>query len=155
MDFLDYIKICQEETAPLENNNRQNEESNGNRSVTQERRPPRPSGPGCRGQVYKVQKGDTLYSISRKYNLRVRDLMSANPFVNVYQLRIGEELCIPVVPDNGTVQGVQPYLVKRDDTVLSILNNNKLTFQELARLNRSAQVLKFPAGTVLLLPNNR
>ena len=129
MDFLDYMKICQKETAP-------------------------PS-PACRGQIYKVQKGDTLYGISRKYNLRVRDLMKANPFVNVYQLRIGEELCIPVVPENRPAPGVLPYVVKREDTVLSILNDKKITFQDLARLNRSAQVLKFPPGTVLLLPESR
>lgn len=130
MDFLDYVKMCQEETAEPE-----------------ERR-----GPGCRGQLYKVQKGDTLYSISRKYNLRVRDLMRANPFVNVYNLQPGEELCIPVVTGGRPLPNAQPYVVKREDTVLSILNNNKVTFQELARLNRSAAVLKFPAGTVLLLP---
>ena len=111
-----------------------------------------PSGPGCKGQVYKVEKGDTLYSISRKYNLRVRDLMRENPFVNVYQLQVGEELCIPVLSDHNPAEDVSPYVVKREDTVLSILNENKISFQELARLNRSAQVLKFPAGTVLLLP---
>ena len=129
MDFLDYVKMCQEETKS-----------------------PQMSIPSCRGQIYKVKQGDTLYSISRKYNLRVRDLMQANPFVNVYQLQIGEELCIPVIPDSKPTPGVQPYVVKREDTVLSILNDKNLTFQELARLNRSAQVLKFPPGTVLLVP---
>lgn len=123
MEFYDYVKMCQEERRP-----------------------------GCRGQIYRVEKGDTLYSISRKYNLRVRDLMRANPFVNVYQLQIGEELCIPVLPDSQPAPNVIPYVVKREDTVLSILNDKEITFQELARLNRSAQVLKFPPGTVLLLP---
>jgi LysM repeat protein len=135
MDFLDYIKICQEETDQVER-----------------RRPEPPMGKPCSGQIYKVQKGDTLYSISRKYNLRVRDLMKANPFVNVYQLQIGEELCIPVLPNQNPGAGVVPYVVKREDTVLSILNENKISFQDLARLNRSAQVLKFPGGTILLLP---
>ncbi len=129
MDFLDYVKMCQEETSENQS-----------------------AGISCRGKVYKVEKGDTLYSISRKYNLRVRDLMRANPFVNVYQLQIGEELCIPVVQNSRPEPGVRPYAVKREDTVLSILKENGITFQELARLNRSAQVLKFPMGTVLLLP---
>ena len=123
MEFYDYVKMCQEEKRP-----------------------------SCRGQIYKVEKGDTLYSISRKYNLKVRDLIRANPFVNVYQLQIGEELCIPVMPDYPQAPGALPYVVKREDTVLSILNDKGITFQELARLNRSAQVLKFPPGTVLLLP---
>ncbi len=129
MDFLDYVKMCQEETRP----------------EADERR-------ACRGEVYKVVKGDTLYSISRKYNLRVRDLMAVNPFVNVYNLQVGDELCIPVVADNRPAPGVRPYIVKREDTVRSILEQNKVSFEELARLNRSVAVLKIPAGTVLLLP---
>ena len=141
MDFLDYVKMCQEETKLPNQNDRQMEVQQ-----SEERRP------SCRGQIYKVKQGDTLYSISRKYNLRVRDLMRANPFVNVYQLQIGEELCIPVIPDSKPIPGVKPYVVKREDTVLSILNAQKLSFQELAKLNRSAQVLKFPPGTVLLIP---
>lgn len=132
MDFLDYVKMCQEETMP----------------EAEERR-------ACRGQVYKVEKGDTLYSISRKYNLRVRDLMQANPFVNVYNLQVGEELCIPVAAGGRPSPGTRPYVVRREDTVLSILQQNNITFSELARLNRSVAVLKIPAGTVLLIPESK
>jgi hypothetical protein len=57
-----------------------------------------------------------------------------------------------VLPDQKPGPGGVPYAVKREDTVLSILNENKISFQDLARLNRSAQVLKFPGGTILLLP---
>ena len=110
----------------------------------------------CNGTIYKVEKGDTLYSISRKYRLRVRDLMRANPFVNVYQLKIGEELCIPVVggseePDTD----FRPYVVKREDTLLSILKEQQISFEELAKFNRSVAVLRLPAGTVLLVPKKR
>ena len=105
----------------------------------------------CRGMLYKVESGDTLYSISRKYDLRVRDLMQANPFVNVYNLQVGEELCLPVAPGNPS-EGTRPYIVKKDDTLLSILKQNRVTFEELARLNRSVAVLKLPTGTVLLIP---
>lgn len=129
MEFLDYIKMCQEEDE----------------NVTEERS-------RCRGMIYKVDQGDTLYSISRKYGLTVRDLMRSNPFVNVYNLQVGEELCIPVALGNPP-EGARPYVVKRDDTVLSILKQNRVTFEELARLNRSVAVLKLPAGTVLLIPS--
>lgn len=135
MDFLDYVKMCQKETE---------EEKETKKTEEQERR--------CKGQLYKVEKGDTLYSISRKYNLRVRDLMRANPFVNVYQLQVGEELCIPVVLEDRPADGARPYLVKKEDTVLSILEENEVSFEELARLNRSVAVLKIPAGTLLLIP---
>lgn len=50
----------------------------------------------CRGIKYKIVKGDTLYSISRKFRIPLVVLMKANPYADVYNLQIGEELCIPV-----------------------------------------------------------
>lgn len=42
-----------------------------------------------------IRKGDTLYRLSREYGVKVSALMMANPFVDIYNLRIGDELCIP------------------------------------------------------------
>lgn len=154
MDFLDYVKMCQEDTREPEKIVPEREDTEPvipEQEEQRERILPNPNTKMCRGMIYKVESGDTLYSISRKYNLRVRDLMLANPFVNVYNLQVGEELCIPVVPGNPS-GGARPYVVKREDTVLSILQENKVSFEELARLNRSVAVLKLPAGTVLLIP---
>lgn len=143
MEFLDYIKMCQEDTETSLGEGMENSPMEGENQQMQRA--------GCRGLLYKVESGDTLYSISRKYDLKVRDLMQANPFVNVYNLQVGEELCVPVAP--GTPSGgARPYVVKREDTLLSILKQNRVTFEELARLNRSVAVLKIPAGTVLLIP---
>lgn len=49
----------------------------------------------CRGMVHVVEKGDTLYNLGKKYHVSVSQLMFANPYVNVYNLQIGDELCIP------------------------------------------------------------
>lgn len=131
MDFLEYVRMCQEEPD-------------------QERRQEKL----CRGLIYKVEAGDTLYSISRRYGLKVRDLMRANPFVNVYQLQIGEEICIPLVV-NGQTEGVRPYVVKRGDTVLSILERTGVSFEDLAGWNKSVASLRLPVGTILLVPVRR
>ena len=40
--------------------------------------------------------GDTLYKISQYHHVSVTDILLANPYVNVYNLQIGDELCIPV-----------------------------------------------------------
>lgn len=50
----------------------------------------------CRGIIHVIKAGDTLYTLSQKYHVSVTQLMYANPFVNIYNLQIGEELCIPV-----------------------------------------------------------
>lgn len=45
--------------------------------------------------VYTVRAGDTLYSISQKYNVSVSMLMEANRILNPYNLRYGQKICIP------------------------------------------------------------
>ena len=50
----------------------------------------------CRGIIHVIEKGDTLYDLGKRYHVSVGQLMFANPFVNVYNLQIGDELCIPV-----------------------------------------------------------
>lgn len=52
----------------------------------------------CRGIYHVIEQGDTLYSLGKRYHVTVSDLMRANPYVNIYNLRVGEELCIPVRP---------------------------------------------------------
>ncbi len=52
--------------------------------------------PRCRGIIHVIQKGDTLYLLSKKYHISVAQIMYANPFVDIYNLTIGDELCIPV-----------------------------------------------------------
>ncbi len=49
----------------------------------------------CRGRIHTVEKGDTLYRIGKKYQVSVSALIYANPFLDVYNLQIGDELWIP------------------------------------------------------------
>ena len=57
----------------------------------------------CPGPVYEVKKGDTLYSIAQKYHCRVRTLLDLNPFVDIYNLQPGEEICVPDCRGQGKV----------------------------------------------------
>ncbi len=50
----------------------------------------------CDGIMYSIKNGDTLYSISMKYKVPLALLLRANPYVDVYNLQIGETICIPV-----------------------------------------------------------
>lgn len=56
------------------------------------------NGGPCRGLVHVIEKGDTLYQLGKRYHVSVGQLLFANPFVNVYNLQIGDELCIPISP---------------------------------------------------------
>lgn len=49
----------------------------------------------CRGTIHVIQAGDSLYNLGKLYGVSVDALIRANPYVNVYNLQVGDELCIP------------------------------------------------------------
>lgn len=61
----------------------------------------------CDGVVHEIVAGDTLYTLSRRYNVSVSSIIKANRGVNPYNLMIGEQLCIPmnVFVDMDTTNG--------------------------------------------------
>ena len=50
----------------------------------------------CMGFLHTVEKGDTLYTLSRRYRVPLWALLYANPYINVYNLQVGDEVCIPL-----------------------------------------------------------
>ena len=42
----------------------------------------------CRGTVYTVKEGDTLYLISRKFRVPLAFILKANPMIDIYNLQI-------------------------------------------------------------------
>ena len=50
----------------------------------------------CTGIIHVVTEGDTLYKIGKMHGVSVSALMYANPYVNIYNLQVGDELCVPV-----------------------------------------------------------
>jgi len=45
--------------------------------------------------TYYIQPGDTLWEIARKYYTTVQRIVTANPGINPYQLRIGQKIIVP------------------------------------------------------------
>ncbi len=74
----------------------------------------------CRGMLHIVAKGDTLYKIGKKYGAPVSRIMYANPYVDVYNLQEGDEICVPVrtprMEDEHTAMPVQERRRMEPDT---------------------------------------
>lgn len=69
----------------------------------------------CNGIVHTIKKGDTLYQLSRYYNVTINEIMRANANVNVYNMQVGDQICIPVkrpmpmpMPGPGPVRPPMP-----------------------------------------------
>lgn len=80
---------------------------------------------------YVVKKGDTLYSIARKFNITVNELKNLNNLTS-NNLSIGQVLKIP-----GTEESEETdiYTVVSGDTLYKIANKFGLTVQDLINLN--------------------
>lgn len=59
----------------------------------------------CNGIMHTVKSGDTLYSISMEHKVPLALVLRANPYVDVYNLQVGETICVPV---RGNMQGGMP-----------------------------------------------
>ena len=80
----------------------------------------------CRGVYHMIRQGDTLYGLSRQYRVSVDAIMRANPGVNIYNLHINDELCIPVMMNNRPMQGTPMPGMPRPEMPMNNMpmNNN-------------------------------
>lgn len=81
---------------------------------------------------YRVQSGDTLWSLARRFNTSVDELKKANN-LTTNSLSIGQLLKIPE-SDTTTVEE-EVYIVKSGDTLYSIARKYNLSVDELKKLN--------------------
>ena len=75
---------------------------------------------------YTVVKGDSLWGISRKYNIKVNDLIELNKLSDL-NIKVGQTLLVPK-QDNT-------YIVEKGDTLWSISKKNNISVNELKELN--------------------
>ena len=85
--------------------------------------------------VYTVKKGDSLWSISQKYNISVKELIELNNLNNL-TLQINQKLEVPktiiVEPEENDTE---IYIVEKNDTLWSISRKFNISVNELKELN--------------------
>ncbi len=91
--------------------------------------------------VHVVKSGETLYSISRLYNMSVDDLKTLNKLEG-NTLSEGTKLYVSKAPQNGTinkaeqpVNGEITHIVKKGDTIFSISRTYGVSVDQLRKLN--------------------
>lgn len=85
----------------------------------------------CNGVIHVVKKGDTLYKLSKIYKVKLSEIISANPYINVYNMQPGDEVCIPVIEEEDFLI----YSVKEGDTFEDVLKNTGVSPNDLLKFN--------------------
>ena len=104
----------------------------------------------CNGVIHVVEKGDTLYKLSKHYKCNICDIITANPYVNVYNMQEGEEICIPIEQE-GSGDGKMHYTVKKGDTFESVFMYFGVGPQELFENNKNLYQVVLPEGLELVV----
>ncbi len=106
--------------------------------------------------VHTVVRGETLYSISRKYNVSVAALADANHLINPTHITIGQQLILPGAPTAAT--GYTPdgvagtHVVARGETLTSIGSRYGVSPWALAQVNNISNPALLYAGQILTIP---
>lgn len=89
--------------------------------------PPPP--PPSSGQIYYVQKGDTLRKIAAKFNTSVDLILQLNSITNPNVIYVGQAITLPAY--------ISTYIVQKGDTLKIIANKYGTTVEKLLGLNPS------------------
>lgn len=96
---------------------------------------------------YEIKKGDTVYSLSNQYETSVQRIIYANPKINIYNLKIGNKIIIPVGNIADTSEFYNYNKIKND------INNLKKIYPFLeietigeSELNKSIYSIKIGKG---------
>jgi LysM repeat protein len=109
---------------------------------------------------YVVVKGDSFYTIGKKFGVTANAVARANPGINPTRLKIGERLQIP--PPAVTTPALQAsldsgadmYVVKAGDNLSSIAKTHHTSVSEIKSLN-SLTTDRINAGQKLKMPPAR
>lgn len=97
-------------------------------------------------QEYAIQKGDSYYTIGKKFNVSTKALQDANPGVDPSKLQIGKKIKIPAptAPSSTAApSGAAPvsssgepiYVVKSGDTLSKIATDHHTTVNAIRKAN--------------------
>ena len=104
---------------------------------------PTPAPGGGAAVSYRVQAGDTVYGVARRFAVPVRGVIDANALRPPYGLRVGQVLRVP---------NPRRHRVQAGDTVYGVARRYGIDPSQIVSLNRIAAPYAITPGQSLVLP---
>lgn len=96
---------------------------------------------------YRIEKGDTLWKISRNFDVDLQTLMVVNHLNTNSTLSVGELVQVP-----ASRSGI--YVIRAGDTIWGIADQYKISADDLMRLNVNINPDNLKIGDKLVLPDD-
>jgi len=107
---------------------------------------------GSKYIIHQVDAGETLYALSRKYQVSVQELKDANS-TSISSLNIGQKVYIPIIK-KGVDKNATSHIVKSSETLFSISRSYNVTVDELKEWNNLSGN-SISAGQELTIKNGK
>ncbi|HHE76534.1 MAG TPA: LysM peptidoglycan-binding domain-containing protein [Candidatus Parcubacteria bacterium] len=105
---------------------------------------------GARNEIltYQIEKGDTLYSIAKKFDISLETILWANKLSRDSKIKPGQKLMI--LPVSGVL-----YTVKKGDTLSSIASRYKAKIDDIIDFNGLSEEADIYIGDSLIIPGGK
>lgn len=111
---------------------------------------------------HSIEAGETIYSISRKYTIEVKDILEVNPELDIEDIPLGTVVIVPRIefkperqeffaPDSKYFY----YKVREGETFYSIAKSFGIGIRSLKRANRDIFDQELEAGVWIKIPRTR
>ena len=101
--------------------------------------------------IYTVESGDTLYKISKKFNISVEKLIDLNNIKDITSISVGSVI---KVESNIESLSENSYIVQKGDTLFSISNKLNISLSQLLEYNKIEVSDIISLGQVLKTTSN-
>ncbi|MFO7850895.1 MAG: LysM peptidoglycan-binding domain-containing protein [Bacteroidota bacterium] len=107
-----------------------------------------------------LQKGESIYALSRKYDVPEEQIIEANPGIDIYDLPVGAEVAIPRKQFREQTQyfkidepGILLHRVEKGDNYSSLSRKYNVSIRDIRRVNKG---ILFPReGEIIRIPVDR
>ena len=109
-------------------------------------------GSTAKQHIHIVKDGETLYGLSRTYNISISDLKECNPALKD-GLKSGSQIIIPIkTTSENKKASPTPYIIKKGETLYRVALNNNTTIEAILEANPGISPTNFKAGETILIP---
>lgn len=105
--------------------------------------------------THNIIKGDTLYSISKKYDVTIENIKEWNNITDVGSLKVGDTIVVKKEnsPVNGATESKSSYKVQKGDTLFSIAKKNNLSLSKILEYNNLEEGDIISLGQLIYYPS--